>query len=56
MSTVEERELAINPIVVTSVQHNTQVDPPRMHLPHVCLDTLVHFLTIATRSSRTFEI
>ncbi|KAF1969197.1 proliferating cell nuclear antigen [Bimuria novae-zelandiae CBS 107.79] len=25
MSTTEERELAINPIVVTSVQHNTQV-------------------------------
>ncbi|KAF2437328.1 hypothetical protein P171DRAFT_373734 [Karstenula rhodostoma CBS 690.94] len=25
MSTVEERELAIHPIVVTSVQHNTQV-------------------------------
>jgi hypothetical protein len=55
MSTLEERELAINPIVVTSVQHNTQVRPP-IHLAHMCLDTLVPFLTLATRSSRTFEI
>lgn len=28
MATVDERELQINPIVATSVQHNTQVHPP----------------------------
>lgn len=32
MATADERELQINPIVASSVQHNTQVGPrPRPH-------------------------
>jgi hypothetical protein len=55
MSTAEERELTINPIVVTSVQHNAQVrqsypPPNRMHLAtHTALFPTRTILTVATR-------
>jgi hypothetical protein len=52
----EERELAINPIIGTSVQHNNQVRHqhssddrcPALLRPSSCLHTPIHTLTIAT--------
>lgn len=38
----EERELAIHPIVASSVQHNTQVRTPRLQHYHAIRDKLQH--------------